>query len=348
MRRAYHALVPIVAIALGMTRASDVAAAPTIVPTIIAELPHDPRAFTQGLVLNAGVLFESTGLNGQSSLRRVDRASGQVTESVSLPTDEFGEGLALVGERLVQLTWMNGLAHVYDANGFQPLADFEYTGEGWGLCFDGARLVMSDGSDQLLFRDPDTFELLGRVSVRDEGAPVARLNELECVAGEVFANVWMTDDIVRVDAATGNVITRIDARSLHARETAPGADVLNGIAHDPLTGHFLLTGKLWSTLFEVELALEPAAEPMAVAPPDPDPVAAPAPADIAPPAPAPEPAAVVAPAASDPGQLPPAPAARSQASGGCTLGSGLPPSSGSVLALVALIGVWRRARRASS
>ena len=256
MRRTSHPLVPIVAAALGLVRASDVAAAPVVVPTIIDEFPHDPMAFTEGLVWDAGVLYESTGLNGQSSLRRVDRASGEVMASVSLPEDEFGEGLAQVGDRLIQLTWKNGIAHVYAVNDFEALAQFEYAGEGWGLCFDGTRLVMSDGSDSLFFRDATTFELLGSVPVRDDGERVVNLNELECVGGEVFANVWLSDDIVRIDAATGNVITRIDASNLRARETAPNAEVLNGIAHDPVTGHFLLAGKLWSTLFEVDLGLE--------------------------------------------------------------------------------------------
>jgi glutamine cyclotransferase len=235
--------------------ASVAEAAPIVVPQIMQTLPHDASAFTQGLVLDEGQIFESTVLNGQSSLRRVTR-DGQVQQSITLPDDEFGEGLALVGQRLVQLTWMNGIAHVYDQDSFELLEDFEYAGEGWGLCFDGARLVMSDGSDTLFFRDPDTFALLGSVPVRNDGVPVDNLNELECVGGAVFANVWLQDYILHIDPQTGEVLTQVDATLLRKAETAPSAEALNGIAHDPVSGHFLLTGKLWSTVFEVALPID--------------------------------------------------------------------------------------------
>jgi glutamine cyclotransferase len=237
----------------GAIVASPAAAAPRVVPTIVQRYPHDTAAFTEGLVLYQGQLFESTGLEGSSSLRRVDRATGKVLQSVTLDPKQFGEGLAAAGDRLIQLTWKNDIAHVYDLQSFSEINRFDYSGEGWGLCFDGTRLVMSDGSSSLFFRDPATFALLGSLSVSDDGSPVPNLNELECVGSDVFANVWLTNDIVRIDAASGRVLTRIDASALRAAETAPGADVLNGIAYDPANGHFLLAGKLWSTLYEVTL-----------------------------------------------------------------------------------------------
>jgi glutamine cyclotransferase len=244
--------------------ASVAAAAPTVEPVILQRYPHDPNAFTQGLVLRHGELFESTGLYTRSSLRKVELRTGAVLESVSLPDLEFGEGLAVVGDRLIQLTWQNGLAHVYSIDGFEDRGRFSYDGEGWGLCHDGARLVMSDGSDRLYFRDPDTFELLGSVAVQDEGEPVFQLNELECVGSEVYANVWLTNFIVRIDPESGDVLTRVDASALLAADPAPGANVLNGIAFDPQTGHFLLTGKLWPGLFEVSIPVpEAAASPAA-------------------------------------------------------------------------------------
>jgi glutamine cyclotransferase len=243
-----------VALGVGLlSLASDVGAAPSVRPSVVRTYPHDRRAFTEGLVRAGAELFESTGLEGGSSLRRVDLATGKVLRSQALPAAEFGEGLALVGDRLIQLTWHNGVAHVYDAASFEERERFTYTGEGWGLCYDGKRLIMSDGTDRLYFRDPSTFELTGSVFVRDEGSPVVNLNELECVAGEVYANIWLSDLIVRIDAASGAVLTRIDASGLLAANEAVGVDVLNGIAFDPASHHFLLTGKLWPRLFEVEL-----------------------------------------------------------------------------------------------
>jgi glutaminyl-peptide cyclotransferase len=223
---------------------------PTVRPEVVAVVRHDPGAFTQGLLLHDGALYESTGLKGRSTVRKVDRMSGEVLESVALPTSEFGEGLALVEDRLVQLTWKNGIAHVYDLS-LVETSRFSYTGEGWGLCFDGQRLVMSNGSSSLFFRDPTSFELEGSVEVTANGTPVEALNELECVGQLVYANVWQTDDIVRIDPQTGEVLTRIDASSLLTAAEDRAADVLNGIAFDEDSGHFLLTGKLWPHLFEV-------------------------------------------------------------------------------------------------
>jgi glutaminyl-peptide cyclotransferase len=170
--------------------------------------------------------------------------------------EEFGEGLARVENRLIQLTYRNGLAHVYDLASFEALQTHQYQGEGWGLCHDGKRLIMTDGSDRLTFRDPSSFEVIGSVPVQEDGAPQFNLNELECVGGEVYANVWQTDRILRIDPETGTVLTEIDASGLLSREEAARADVLNGIAYDAGTGRFLLTGKLWPKLFEVEIPID--------------------------------------------------------------------------------------------
>lgn len=228
---------------------------PTIQPRVLAEYPHDSNAFTQGLVHFKGSFYESTGLRGRSSLRRVEPATGTVVRDVELQATEFGEGLARVGNRLVQLTWQEHVAHVYDLESFELASDHTYEGEGWGLCFDGHKLVMTDGSDQLFFRHPDSFELLGSQQVTDAGVSVTQLNELECAYGLVLANVWMTDSIVVIDPKTGHVLQRVDARGLLTDTEAGSADVLNGIAHDETTGHFYLTGKLWPKVFEVELDL---------------------------------------------------------------------------------------------
>jgi glutaminyl-peptide cyclotransferase len=225
-------------------------------PEVVATFPHDPGAFTQGLLLHQGKFYESTGLLGRSTLRRVAPASGEVEESVALASDLFGEGLALVSDRLIQLTWQNNVALVYDLE-FNTLGSFDYSGEGWGLCHDGTRLVMSDGSASLTFRDPSTFAVEGSVEVTRAGTPVTRLNELECVGRLVYANVWQTDTIVRIDPATGAVLTTIDASELLTPAEAAAADVLNGIAFNPATGHFYLTGKLWPKLFEVRFPFDP-------------------------------------------------------------------------------------------
>ena len=234
-----------------------VAAPPTVRPEIVATHPHDPQAFTQGLLLHQGKLYESTGLLGRSSLRRVVVATGAVEKSTSLAADLFGEGLALVGDRLIQLTWQNHVALSYDLE-FNALGRFDYTGEGWGLCYDGARLVMSNGSSRLLFRNPTTFAVTGEVEVRGASGPVANLNELECVGSFVYANVWQTNSIVHIDPASGDVLHVVDASGLLSPTEAAGVDVMNGIAFDPASGHFFITGKLWPKLFEVRFAFEPA------------------------------------------------------------------------------------------
>ena len=218
---------------------------------IVQTYPHDPNAFTQGLVLAGGRLFESTGLEGRSSLREVDLATGRVLRRLDVPAPVFAEGLALVGTRLFQITWKHETVYTYDRDTFKKGPTFPYSGEGWGLCHNGQELVMSDGSARLTFRGPETFRAMREVVVRDAGQPVDQLNELECVGPQVYANVWMTDRIVRIDPKTGAVTATIDASNLLPAAERYGTDVLNGIAHDPSNDTFLITGKLWPRLFRV-------------------------------------------------------------------------------------------------
>lgn len=212
--------------------------------------PHDRRAFTQGLEWHDGALWESTGQHGSSELRKVDLATGEVAESRFLGPSYFAEGLTRVGERWIQITWQEGTALVWEMPGLTEVARFSYDGEGWGLCHDGRRLVMSDGSSRLTFRDARTFEEIGRVEVTLDGAPLALLNELECVDGFVYANVWGREEIVRIDPSTGRVVARIRADGLLTPEERRGTDVLNGIAYRPDTETWLVTGKWWPKVFE--------------------------------------------------------------------------------------------------
>jgi len=219
---------------------------------VLRTFPHDRQAFTQGLVYHEGRVYESTGLVGKSSLRRVEFETGRVEKVVPIDGPYFGEGLARLGSELVQLTWQNGRAFVWSLDGFARLREHEYQGEGWGLCADGKRLVMSDGSDRLTFRDPGNFSVSGSVTVTRGGSPVRQLNELECAAGLVYANLWGSDTIARIDPASGEVTGWIDAGGLLSPAERNGADVLNGIAYVPERNTFLITGKLWPRLFEVE------------------------------------------------------------------------------------------------
>ncbi|MFY9823252.1 MAG: glutaminyl-peptide cyclotransferase [Thermoanaerobaculia bacterium] len=221
---------------------------------VLATRHHDPAAFTQGLLVHAGSLYESTGLYGSSSLREVEPVSGAVKRKVVVPSEFFAEGLALVDDRLIQLTWKEQKALVYKLADFSRVGELRYEGEGWGLCWDGKRLVMTDGSDKLTFRDPKTLAFLGEVTVTRAdrmGERVLELNELECVDGVVYANVWQTDDILRIDPKDGWVTAVIDASGLLTPEERQKVDVLNGIAWDPQRKIFLITGKLWPKLFEV-------------------------------------------------------------------------------------------------
>lgn len=234
---------------LGM--ALPVAAVESLTVKVHREIPHDPAAYTQGLLWWQGRLYESTGRRGKSQLRRIDPATGTVERHVRIPVLFFGEGLAREGRRLVMLTWKAEQAFVFGLPGLDRLGTLGYQGQGWGLCHDGRRFVMSDGSEVLEFRDSKSFAVVGRVAVTFEGTPLANLNELECVHGEVYANVFQRDTIVRIDPATGRVTARVDATGLRDAARAQGADVLNGIAYAPELDRFFVTGKLWPVMFEV-------------------------------------------------------------------------------------------------
>jgi glutamine cyclotransferase len=242
------------------------ALAPTAAPTqtppasvltytyeVVNIYPHDPGAFTQGLIYTDGVLYESTGLNGRSSLRRVALETGEVLQKRDVAEQYFAEGLTLFDNRLIQLTWQNRVGFVYDKESFEPTGTFSYTTEGWGITHDGSQLIMSDGSAMLRFLDPQTFEVQREVQVTDNGTPVVRLNELEYVNGEVWANVWQTDLVARVDPQTGRVLSWIDLSGLLTPEERASADVLNGIAYDSAGDRLFVTGKLWPKLFEIRL-----------------------------------------------------------------------------------------------
>jgi glutaminyl-peptide cyclotransferase len=223
---------------------------------VVSVFPHDPAAFTQGLVYQDGIFYEGTGLRGQSTVRQIDPATGQVLQGIRLPDQYFGEGIAILGDRLYQLTWQESTGFVYGKDSFELLGTWTYAGEGWGLTTDGQRLIMSDGTHELRFLDPETLQETGRIGVVDAGGqPLARLNELEWVDGEVWANVWQTDQIARIDPTTGRLLGWIDLTGLLPAEdrAAQHVDVLNGIAYDPATGRLFVTGKWWPKLFEIEL-----------------------------------------------------------------------------------------------
>ena len=218
---------------------------------VIRSYPHDRGAFTQGLLLDNGKLFESTGLVGQSSLREVELATGRVVRRVSVPAPLFAEGLALVGDTVVQLTWQHGRALLYNKDTFTRTGEFSYKGEGWGLCTMGDQFVMSDGSANLTFRRAKDFSVIRTLAVTLDGQRFDQLNELECVGSDVYANVWMQDIIVRIDTKSGRVTQHIDAPNLLSPIERQGVDVMNGIAYDPSDRTFLITGKLWPRLFRV-------------------------------------------------------------------------------------------------
>ena len=230
---------------------------------ILEWAPHDPDAFTQGLEMADGTMYESTGLWGQSSLRAVNPATGEVTARVDLPDELFGEGLTVVGDEIIQLTWQSGTALVYDRATLELLHEHSYEGEGWGLCEMGSQLIMTDGSDRLARRDLDTFELLATAtaSAPGYGGRLDHLNELECVEGMVIANVWQTDHLLVIDPDTGRVVASIDAGPLVedvSRASPAGQiDVLNGVAVDNRTATLWMTGKLWPRLYRVRVVEVP-------------------------------------------------------------------------------------------
>ncbi|MEW5959309.1 MAG: glutaminyl-peptide cyclotransferase, partial [Chloroflexota bacterium] len=213
---------------------------------VINTYPHDGAAYTQGLVFVDQSLYEGTGRRGQSTLRKVELETGQVLQSLDLPPEFFGEGVVIFGDRIIQLTWKSRLGFVYDKTSFKLLQSFGYPTQGWGITHDGRRLIMSDGTSTLHFWDPDTLAEIGRVAVTDNGRAVPRLNELEYVRGEVFANIWQTDFIARIDPDTGRVVGWIDLTGLlRPEDRLEPVDVLNGIAYDAATDRLFVTGKLW-------------------------------------------------------------------------------------------------------
>jgi len=222
--------------------------------SIVNTYPHDPDAFTQGLVFEDGVLYEGTGLEEHSTLRRVELKTGAILQIRELPDQLFGEGITIYRDRIIQLTWRSHIGFVYDKDTFELLQEFSYSTDGWGLTHDGTRLIMSDGTSTLHFLDPQTFAEIGHVEVFDKDGPVTRLNELEYIQGEIYANVWQTDRIARIAPDTGRVIGWIELEGLLSEEdrTEP-VDFLNGIAYDAQTDRLFVTGKLWPKLFEIEL-----------------------------------------------------------------------------------------------
>jgi len=232
---------------------------PVYAVQVVKSYPHDVGAFTQGLFLRDGFLYESTGLNGRSSVRKVRLETGEVLQKADLPADVFGEGITDWKDRIVGLTWQSQFGFVLDLKKFSVLGRFPYVGEGWGITRSDRELIMSDGSSALRFLDPDTLRETRRLEVTAAGQPVARLNELEWVDGEIYANVWQTDRIARIDPTTGRVVAWIDLAGLlpERERIADYTDVLNGIAYDPKTKRLFVTGKLWPKVFEIRIEPKP-------------------------------------------------------------------------------------------
>lgn len=222
---------------------------------ILNAYPHDPNAFTQGLIYTTdGVLYEGTGLRGRSSLRRVDLLTGEVQQLHALDDAHFGEGITLFENKIYQLTWQSRLGFIYDKDSFELIQQFEYPTEGWGITHDGSQLIMSDGSAIIRFWDPDTLAETRQIEIRDvDGTAVTLINELEYIEGEIFANIWQSDVVARIDPATGQVIGWLDLSGLLTPEEQQQADVLNGIAYDSANKRLFVTGKLWPKLFEIAL-----------------------------------------------------------------------------------------------
>ena len=221
---------------------------------IVNTFPHDPKAFTQGLVFENGVLYEGTGLPGRSTLRKVELRTGNILKMHKLSPEFFGEGITIYGDNIIQLTYKENVGFVYNKDTFKLLRKFNYPTEGWGITHNGTHLIMSDGTPTLYFLDPETFEQVSRIRVYDRNVPVWSLNELEYVEGQVYANVWGSDRIARIAPETGRVTGWIDMKGLLAQQDyTEYRDVLNGIAYDQESGRLFVTGKFWPKLFEIKL-----------------------------------------------------------------------------------------------
>ena len=220
---------------------------------VLNQYPHDPAAFTQGLVYCDGFLYEGTGLYGHSSLRKVRLEDGALLESVPLEKEYFGEGIAILGDRIIQLTWRERQGFVYDRASLERIAQFSYETEGWGLTTDGQYLIMSDGSSVLIYLEPESYQPIRRLTVHGPDGPIGYLNELEYIRGAIYANIWLTPNIVRIDPETGQVTDWIDLSELNDLERGqdPGVDVPNGIAYDPEGHRLFVTGKLWRNVYQI-------------------------------------------------------------------------------------------------
>ena len=224
---------------------------------VIRSYPHDRRAFTQGLVYEGGFFYEGTGLHGRSSLRKVEPTSGRILKEVRLEPSLFGEGVTIIGDRIVQLTWLSRVGFVYEKTSFRILQRFTYTREGWGITHDGKRLIMSDGTSVLRFLSPKNFREISTLGVHDEKGLVTGLNELEYLQGAIYANVWPTDRIAVIDPRTGRIKAWIDLQGLLGEKDSRGVDVLNGIAYDARNDRLFVTGKLWPRVFEIRSEFQP-------------------------------------------------------------------------------------------
>ena len=242
-----------VALVTSLPGAQGVVRTPVYGYEVVKVYPHDREAFTQGLLFRDGVLYESTGLNGKSSLRKVQLETGRVLQQVAVDSRYFAEGLTDWGTRLVQLTWSTNVGFVYDLASFKQQQTFSYTGEGWGLTHDDRRLIMSDGTSTLRFLDPQTLKVTGQVQVTDGNVPVRDVNELEYVDGQVYANVWLTDRIAMIAPDTGRVTAWLNLAGLISKSALSGDAVLNGIAYDTQRKRLFVTGKLWPSLFEIRV-----------------------------------------------------------------------------------------------
>jgi glutaminyl-peptide cyclotransferase len=240
-------------IAASLLNAASPASAPVYGYRVVHVYPHDRNAFTQGLEYRGGFLYEGTGLNGRSTVRKVELQSGKVLQEIHVDSQYFGEGITVIDQRVLEITWRGERGFVYDRNSFRQLRAFNYPGEGWGLTNDGRQIFMSDGSADIRCWNPSTLEETRRFTVHDGKTPVDRLNELEYVRGEIYANVWQTDKIARISPVDGRVTGWIDLSGLLPASDAAGADVLNGIAYSPVGDRLFVTGKLWPKLFEIQL-----------------------------------------------------------------------------------------------
>ncbi len=246
------ALIALLLSAFVVTAAADQADAPVERAQVVRRFPHDTRAFTEGLFIRDGALYESTGEVGASSIRKVDLASGRVLKRVTVPAPYFGEGIVSWGNQIISLTWQHQKGFRWSLDGFRRLGSFDYPGEGWALTSDGHRIIMSDGTPYLRFLNPVTLKETGRIEVTADGLPLQRINELEYIEGEVYANVWMTDLIARIDPASGRVVGWIDVSALAAASHSDGVNsVANGIAWDAKQRRLFVTGKNWPYLFEI-------------------------------------------------------------------------------------------------